>query len=252
MKIIAWNCNMAFRKKITAIQRLKPDILVISECEHPDKLLFSNSSFKPTQILWFGVNQHKGLAIIALNNYKLELLDIYNPAFRMVIPIRVTGNGVLFNLFAIWANNPDDPEGQYVEQVWKAINYYDDHFMHHSTILAGDFNSNTIWDRKLGIGNHSTVVKRLEEKFIYSAYHKHYKQEQGKEKHPTFYLYKHKDKPYHIDYCFVSDDLLQKLHSVEIGKHNFWMQYSDHVPVIVSFDAADLNLAPQRSERTSE
>lgn len=241
MKIVAWNCNMAFRKKVTAIKKLKPDILVISECEHPEKLEFASNKLKPSQVLWFGENRHKGLAVITLNGYKLELLNTYNALFRMVIPIRVSGQGLSFNLFAVWANNPDDPEGQYVEQVWKAINYYDDHFGNTSTILTGDFNSNTIWDRKRRVGNHSTVVKRLEEKFIYSAYHRHYRQEQGKEKHPTFYLYKHKDKPYHIDYCFISEDLFKKLRTVEIGKHRFWMKYSDHVPVIVSFDLPGLN-----------
>ncbi|MEP6845661.1 MAG: endonuclease/exonuclease/phosphatase family protein, partial [Panacibacter sp.] len=155
---------------------------------------------------------------------------------RMIIPIRVTGAAICFNLFAIWANNPDDPDGQYVEQVWKAINFYEDLFMNNPTMLAGDFNSNTIWDRKRRIGNHSTVVKWLEGKRIYSTYHKHYKKEQGKECHPTFYLYKNKDKPYHIDYCFISEDLLPKLQSVEIGEHASWMKYSDHVPVIVTFN----------------
>jgi endonuclease/exonuclease/phosphatase family metal-dependent hydrolase len=103
-------------------------------------------------------------------------------------------------------------------------------------ILAGDFNSNTIWDKKYREGNHSHVVKRLEEKNIYSTYHLHYKREQGKEKHPTLYMYRHKDKPYHIDYCFVSSDLVGKLKSVKIGSHQFWARYSDHVPLIVTFE----------------
>ncbi|QEC66952.1 endonuclease/exonuclease/phosphatase family protein [Panacibacter ginsenosidivorans] len=236
MKIITWNCNMAFRKKAATVFRLQPDVLVIPECEHPDKLMFINIDVQPTQILWFGANHHKGLAIIAFNNYKLKLLDVHNPAFKMIIPIRVTGNKRKFNLFAVWANNPQDKDGKYVEQVWKAVNHYDKYLKKTSTILAGDFNSNAIWDRKRRIGNHSTVVKRLEEKGIYSTYHQHHKQMQGKEEHPTFFLYKNKDKPYHLDYCFVSKDLLQKLRSVEIGDHTFWMQYSDHVPVIVRFD----------------
>jgi exonuclease III len=80
------------------------------------------------------------------------------------------------------------------------------------------------------------VIKRLEEKGIYSSYHLHHKQTQGKEKHPTLYMYRHKDKPYHIDYCFVSADLADKLNSVEIGAYKFWTQYSDHVPLIVTFN----------------
>ena len=80
------------------------------------------------------------------------------------------------------------------------------------------------------------MVKKLEEKSIFSCYHLHHKQVQGKEQHPTFYLYKHKDKPYHLDYCFASTDMIDKIQTVEIGDYDFWKQYSDHVPVMVTFD----------------
>jgi len=48
-------------------------------------------------------------------------------------------------------------------------------------------------------------------------------------------MYRHKDKGYHIDYCFASEDFAERLKSVEIGKYGFWKKYSDHVPVIVTF-----------------
>ena len=138
--------------------------------------------------------------------------------------------------YAIWANNPNDPDGQYTEQVRKAIGYYDQQMTNQQTILIGDFNSNAIWDRKYKSGNHSNVVKMLEEKRIYSAYHLHHRQTQGEEMHPTLYMYRHNDKPYHIDYCFVSQDFAGKIQSVEIGDFDYWTQYSDHVPLIVTFD----------------
>ena len=141
-----------------------------------------------------------------------------------------------FNLFAIWANNPNDPDGQYVTQVWKAIHHYDTAITSSQTILIGDFNSNTIWDKPRREGNHSTVVKKLEDKGVYSVYHKHFSQAQGKEQHPTLYLYRRRDKPYHIDYCFASLDMIEHLKSVEVGDYDFWIKYSDHVPVIVTFD----------------
>jgi exodeoxyribonuclease III len=49
-------------------------------------------------------------------------------------------------------------------------------------------------------------------------------------------MYRHKDKPYHIDYCFVSTDMIEKLKSVEIGEHETWSKLSDHVPLIVTFE----------------
>ncbi|HET6226425.1 MAG TPA: endonuclease/exonuclease/phosphatase family protein [Bacteroidia bacterium] len=234
MKIITWNCNMAFRKKADFILAHKPDILIVPECEHPDKLKFNTDTPKPTDILWFGMNRNKGIGIFSYTKFKFKLLNTHNPDLRMIIPIGVTGGKYDFTLYAIWANNPEDPDGQYIEQVWKAIQHYDQD-LNNTTILIGDFNSNSIWDRKHKESNHSNVVKFLESKDIFSSYHLFHKQIQGKEKHPTLYMYRHQDKPYHIDYCFVSKDIARKIKSVEIGGFDFWRKHSDHVPLIVTF-----------------
>jgi exodeoxyribonuclease-3 len=227
---------MAFRKKAGFILKHKPDILVVPECEHPDKLQFSRKRHIPKDILWFGSNQHKGLGIFSYGDHRLRLLDTHNTDLKMILPVAVTGGQIDFTLFAVWANNPEDPDGQYVEQVWKALEHYDGLINDTRTILIGDFNSNTIWDRPRRVGNHSHVVSRLAEKGIVSCYHQHHQQEQGKEKHPTLYLYRHKDKPYHLDYCFASADLAEKIKLVEVGKHAYWTKHSDHVPVIITFD----------------
>lgn len=227
---------MAFRKKAIHILAHKPDILVVPECECPDNLKFSNDIPKPTDMLWFGENRHKGLGIFSYSGFRFKLIRNHNPNLKMIIPVAVTGNGKKFSLFAIWANNPADPDGQYVEQVWKAIHHYNRQLSRENTILIGDFNSNTIWDRKYRVGNHSHVVDRLKRKGISSSYHIHYGQEHGKEEQPTYYLYRHKDKPYHLDYCFVSADLASKIQSVEIGDYNSWIKYSDHVPVIITLN----------------
>lgn len=226
---------MAFRKKANIILTHDPDILVVPECEHPDKLKFRTDTPKPKDIIWFGTNQNKGLGIFSYSDYRFKLLDTHNPKLQMFIPIAVTNVYFDFTLYAVWANNPNDPDGQYITQVWKAIHHYDKSLTNRKTILIGDFNSNTIWDRPRREGNHTAVVEHLEKKGIYSVYHRYFKQVQGKEEHPTLYMYRHKDKPYHIDYCFASEDITNKLKSVEIGDYDSWKQYSDHVPVIVTF-----------------
>ena len=228
---------MAFRKKASSILTLKPDILVVVECEHPDKLLFTVDIPKPTDSLWFGKNHNKGLAIFSYGDFRFKLLDNHNENFKMIIPVEVTGGAYDFNLFLIWAYNPDDKDGKYITQVWKAIIHYDEMLRGKPTMFIGDFNSNTIWDyKKHRLSDHSSVVKQLESKGIFSTYHLHHKQAQGSEKHPTFYMHRHKDKPYHIDYCFVSADMIEKLQSVEIGEYDSWAKYSDHVPLIVTFE----------------
>ncbi len=237
MRIITWNCNMAFRKKAEAILAFEPDILVIPECECIEKLVFKPGIKQPSSVLWFGTNKHKGLGIIAYSGLQLTLIKKHNPDIKTIAPIAVTGGAFDFTLFAVWAYNPDDPDGRYVEQVWKAIHHYKKLLKPERTILAGDFNSNTIWDRPRRIGNHSAVVKFLKKRGIQSAYHLHHLQEQGKEQHPTFYLYRHEEKPYHLDYCFISGDLAGGLESVEIGQHSAWSGYSDHMPVILTFNS---------------
>jgi exodeoxyribonuclease-3 len=228
---------MAFRKKAEFILAYKPDILVIPECEHPDKLKFNADIPKPNDTLWFGTNQNKGLGIFSYSEFRFKLLETYNPELKMIIPIAITDGSYSFTLYAIWANNPNDADGQYIEQVWKAIHHYDNQLIDKRIVLVGDFNSNSIWDRKHRASNHSNVVSFLEDKGIYSSYHLHHKQTQGEEKQPTLYMYRHKDKPYHVDYCFVSADMADKIQSVEIGNFDFWIKYSDHVPVIVTFDS---------------
>lgn len=227
---------MGFRKKAGAIFAHNPDILVIPECESPDKLKFAEGLELPSDIIWHGKNPHKGIGVFAFNNYKLELLDCHNPDFKNILPIAVTGGPVDFMLFAIWANNPEDKDGPYITQIWKALHHYDHLLSETKTILTGDFNSNTIWDKPRREGNHSTLVAKLEAKQIFSTYHKFYNQKQGKEEHPTLFLYRHLDKPYHLDYCFASQDFIKSMKSVEVGTYEDWTMHSDHKPLIIEFE----------------
>lgn len=235
MKLITWNCQGGFRNKFNAILTHLPDILVVQECEHLDKLLsFTND--KAIDFLWFGHNKNKGVGVFSFGNYRFKLLKEYNPDFKTIVPILVSDEQTDFILYAICANNPSDKNNQYIEQVWKAINYYDELLQNNiPTILIGDFNSNKIWDIKRRMGNHSDVVSFLEKREIESSYHHHFAEEQGNETQPTFYLYRHQNKPYHIDYCFASKEFINKLESISIGKYEEWISLSDHMPVIAVF-----------------
>ena len=226
---------MAYRKKANFILAQKPDIVIVPECEHPDKLKFKDGTPLPTDIFWYGTNADKGLGVFSYSNYRFKLADEHNPDFRIVLPLLVTGGKIDFTLFAIWANNPQDRSYQYIGQVWKAVNFYTDLLRNKKIIIAGDFNSNTIWDNLPRKVNHSEVVRLLEDKKIYSAYHKFFNQMQGKEEHKTLFMYRHKNKPYHIDYCFISADLVKKVSDVKVGNYEEWTEHSDHSPLIVTF-----------------
>ena len=233
MKIISWNCQGAFRRKAEFICAENPDILVIQECENPNNLVFDLTTRIPNRFLWFGDNKNKGVGIFSYCDLKLELYEEYKSEFKIVVPLKVTSTETNFILFAICANNPKEKNSQYVEQVWKAINYYENILTEERIILIGDFNSNQIWDKKHRNGNHTDVVNKLKLNGIESVYHTFFAEEHGKETQPTFYLYRHKDKPYHIDYCFTSNKLTKKLKKVQVGTYEKWRNYSDHSPIIV-------------------
>lgn len=234
MKIIEWNCQGAFRKKNDKVLSLNPDILIVPECENDEKLKFGKLTPKPNDFFWYGDNPNKGIGVFSYSDYKLELLKEFNPKFRYVIPIKVTGEKSSFIIFAIWAmDNKENQEARYIGQIWLAINYYSDFLINDNTILIGDFNSNKIWDHKGRIGNHTDVVNKLNEKGIYSLYHEKNGIEHGKEEDSTFHMYRNLEKPYHIDYCFASKKAINNGIDFSIGAVKEWIELSDHTPIIV-------------------
>jgi len=92
MKFVAWNCQGAFRKKAKLIAQYAPDIAVISECEHPDRLHFESGIEPPITRLWFGDSETKGVGIFSYTGVNLELHKNYKPSIRYCIPIVATGN----------------------------------------------------------------------------------------------------------------------------------------------------------------
>jgi len=233
MRLIQWNCQGAFRTKYQNVLSWRPDILVVAECENKEKLKFGQILPEPKDFYWYGDSNHKGIGVFSYSDYKFELMNTFNPEYRYILPFKVTGHDTTFTLFAIWAmNNKENRDARYIGQIWLAINYYST-LLDDKTVLIGDFNSNKIWDYKDRVGNHSDVVDLLNQKKIISLYHDQNKVEQGKEKEPTLYMYRNKEKPYHIDYCFASDNLLKNGYSFQVGAYENWIEYSDHTPIIV-------------------
>jgi len=225
---------MAFRKKADLILAHQPDILIVPECEHPDKFL--NPELNAASVLWYGSNKNKGLAVFSFGEYQLSLMSIHDEDIKIVCPIAVTGGEVDFCLLAAWAQRTTDYDYRHIGQIWKAVHHYEDILKEDKIIIAGDFNSNVIWDKNHRLASHSMTVKKLSDMNIQSVYHTHHLQIQGNELHPTFHLYRHENKPYHIDYCFASEYFIKKLVSVDVGSFEDWGKHSDHTPLSVTFN----------------
>lgn len=242
MRIVAWNCNMAFDRKVEGLLTLRPDIAVICECAEPERLrLRSKAIWIESAPVWIGRNLHKGLAVFAFNGYTVRLADAYHPALRYIAPVHVEGPREC-NLLAVWAQNASAGgvrKGQ-SGPLRRSLSRYADFLAVRPAIVAGDLNSNSIWDKPGWRINHSTKVKILEQKFgLVSAWHAVRGERHGEETVPTLYWRdRTRDGPtYHIDYVFLPADWIGKVR-VDIGTFESWCAagLSDHAPVIVDID----------------
>jgi hypothetical protein len=61
MRIVAWNCQMGFHKKVEAFSSHNSDLAVVSECSQDSALALRSRGFKT---LWFGSNPRKGMVVL--------------------------------------------------------------------------------------------------------------------------------------------------------------------------------------------
>lgn len=220
MKIVSWNCNGKFREKFQAIIDVNADIYVIQECENPaesNSLEYKNFA---QNYLWTGENKNKGLGVFARKGIQLTENKWSKYCLRNFLSIKVNN---CFDLVAVWACKPYIEE-YYIYQNINISNYNE------NIIIIGDFNSNSIWDAKRDVRTHSAIVKQLNDIGLCSAYHYISGEAQGKESIPTFYLYRHLNKGYHIDHCFTRANNIKSygiLHNVD------WLEKSDHMPILL-------------------
>lgn len=236
MRIISWNCNMAFRNKADQVLRHNPDIIIISEAENKEKIDFSKHILNPTQSIWIGENPNKGLLIASYNkDLHIEIRKEYSTEFKYIIPINVKSRNLEFILFAVWTQNAGSTYSSYIVQAYRALKYYNQ-ILNDKSIITGDFNSNKIWDNgDKKEATHSDLVSLLQEHKISSLYHLYNKEQFGEESAPTLFLQKNKLKPYHVDYIFTGDKWTSLLNDIKIGNYQEWSNFSDHMPIIVSF-----------------
>lgn len=230
---------MALHRKVDAVLDLKPDIAIICECANPETLSERSSrAWMEGSPVWVGKNPNKGLGVFSFNGYTAKLDDPWHPYLAHIAPVRIQGP-VEFNILAVWAQNMSG--GNYRKRqsgpLRRAIGKYHEFLLDRPTVLAGDFNNNIFWDKPGWRMNHQTVVDKLSELGIVSAYHEWMNEAQGEETIPTHYWRdRKKDGPtYHIDYAFVPDRWMPLIKRFEIGTFEDWCGngFSDHVPLIL-------------------
>ncbi len=224
MRLTTWNCCAGpLTGKLAALHRLKPDIAVIPECPYLPSA---------SQTFWLGRNRRKGLGIIARAPWVVTPLVVQGTLPRYVQPLAVTGPAS-FLLIAVWAMN--EGRDRYVRGMHRACDLLEPLVKRGASVWMGDFNSNAIWDHEHPAGlSHSALVARLADWGLVSAYHAVRRQAHGSETTPTFYTYRHRHRPYHLDYCFLPSAWVPRITGVHVGRHATWAARSDHMPLTVT------------------
>lgn len=233
MRIVSWNCNGALRKKLVALCSYEADVYVIQECENPKESKDSEYQAWASNYLWIGGNKNKGLGVFAKPEIALAPLDLDAGALESFIPCTLNGHVVLL---AVWTRQANSPTFGYIGQLWKYLQIHKAALAVQNAVVIGDFNSNVCWDAWDRWWNHSDVVRELEELGIHSLYHAVKNEAQGSESNPTFYMHRKREKPYHIDYAFLSKCYLPAA-LLEIGCPDIWLEHSDHMPLFVEMMA---------------
>lgn len=249
MKIVTWNCNGALRKKISELESLDADVLVIQECENPAE---STPAFRDWagEYLWKGLSKNKGIGIFPRKHHKVteagwhgtfEIpgLGLKSSATRwksdeleLFLPFTLNNQ---YSILSVWTKGSDAKAFGYIGQLWKYLQIHKTELSNHKTFVVGDFNSNAIWDKPDRWWNHSDVVAELQEIGIHSVYHSSRSETQGGETSPTFFLQRNTSRPYHVDYVFASADLLPHC-QIDVGCVDKWLHISDHMPLTVELN----------------
>lgn len=148
---------------------------------------------------------------------------------KLFLPFSINN---MLSCLGIWTKGSEKETFSYIGQLWKYIQIHRKNLSKENSILLGDFNSNSIWDKTDRWWNHTSVINELEEIGYLSLYHCQNNEKQGHESVKTFFHQKNISKAYHIDYVFCSKDIVSKS-KLTIGNKENWLNISDHMPLII-------------------
>ena len=227
MRLVTWNAARGqFDKKAIWLDHLHADIAVIQEIAKP-KVPSKN-------IVWFGVTDNQGVAIVVRSPYNVELLPEIANAPKFFVPVKISGP-VDFTLYAVWTLGQQVMK--YVRAVTTSLDIYSSQLATETSVVIGDFNSNAKWDvHHPAALNHSAMLTKMNALQLQSAYHTHYNELHGTETRNSFYLHRNRDKGHHIDFCFVPNAWVTNIVDVEVGTYAMWRKASDHCPLLVEFN----------------
>ena len=241
LRLVEWNVAMALHTKTRLVAALSPDIAILPESAHPDRIGDALAGIGVTSTQWIGASPNKGLLVAAFGEWTLRLDDAFDPGYQWVMPIHMDGPARI-RLLAVWDMNHRG-SGHASARRLGACRASMDHYAEFLsgaadlTVISGDFNNSVYWDKPGSTVRFGDFMDQLQSRGLVSAYHHRYGVTRGAEPHPTLWWTRNVDKPYHVDYTFVSP--AASVGAVTLGSQHDWLTHSDHSPMIV-----DLRVAP--------
>ena len=207
MRLVVWNCAGGIRTKWSLIERLEPDVAIVIECDHPDRI--PNLGFDSS--VWMGRLPHKGLGVFGFGDWKVEEAAFVELQLEFVLPVRVSGP-VDVELYAVWAMNRRASQHplEYAG-VRQPLAMMDVYRPPPNSIIAGDFNNSAVWDKSRR-HTFADMITRYEQDGFVSLYHSTTGEAFGSESTPTHWWRDRREdgRTYHIDYVFTSGHLASR------------------------------------------
>ena len=249
LRVVSWNCNMALnrvgrgRTKAERLLALEPDIAVVQECSDSAVLDGMN------RIVWTGAYPTKGLAVFARPELAgREYLDA-DATRQWFAPVQFPGLGL--NLLGCWAMHHRGQEPRPARgRIHATMEHYADFLAGGRSIVIGDLNDHTRWDTTR-YPSFARLTTQLDAQGLTNLYYARTGEIPNEETRPSLYWYRHRDKPYLVDWAFIPSDWIARVSSFDIGEYDAWHEASDHMPLIIDLDLPlpDAPELPQYSPR---
>lgn len=231
MRVVSWNLRGGTDAKWDLLAGLTPDVAVLPESARAPRRAEPSLLDPGPSWHWVGLNPAKGLAVATFGAAAGSGTLAPPATGRWSVAARIGKLTVL----GVWSCPAD---GGYAREVQRSLDAHARWLDPEAeVIVAGDFNvaamhTGSARGRASAFGK---LIAQLRTLGLHSAYHSVRGEPFGAETAATYYHHRNVAQPFHIDFCFVTAPLLERIRSVEVGTHHDWVApgHSDHVPLII-------------------
>ena len=238
MRIVWWNCCQGFDRNLLRLHELGCDVGMLAEVPQapPEQTLLTRAP----SWHWCGDTANKGLAVAGFGHETVHQPPTgLSGQWSQAVVLPELGLGLL----AIWSCPAKPSLATYGAAVSDSITAHAEFLRSRPCVVAGDFN---MAPRGAGHRPLEHVFEQLDELGYRSVYHHRTGEPFGEESVATYFHQRKVAAPFHIDFMFCSESLLDSIVSFEVGSYGDYVEakdgvtgVSDHVPLVL-----DLNLQP--------